>query len=534
MTTTALRISLGGVAAALVLALASAAHADIVYDRGQSQITVAADDGSGSRTLVTAAQIPNIKGVFAPAVSPSGTTVVFEGEDPTFDPRGVSDCGSDCVGVYQDVGGTVSRVSGSAPPCSDPCELMESQPEIGPTGKIISQYVWATWVSFTGPDGIPVWSIDPSHSWTGLTTPPHGDPVDGPSPNEIPTVCSGHDVSQQPAYPSISPDGARLVYVNCEDTSTGQTLYAETVANADGGSATSCAADDAPIADPSFSLDGSRIVDAEGGDQPGLWSYASSCPDAAAFDAGIRHVLSTPTGTVVQSPRYVGGDRIDFVAVQGQGTDQQTGDVWSIPTSCGAAGTPCSFPADATQLTHDGDVSNVAWTAGQIAPPTQPTPSGSATGGTTPGGSTAGATGPAPAAPPTQATPPAQTPASGIATPPPSSPSPIAAPHAMITAVAAGHLRALRHGLALRLTCTHACRGTVHLAVDPATARALHLKGLALGSARFSGHAGKVTVHVRIPARLRVRLARWRTLRLHLAVVPTGARRQTFTVVARR
>jgi beta-lactam-binding protein with PASTA domain len=47
--------------------------------------------------------------------------------------------------------------------------------------------------------------------------------------------------------------------------------------------------------------------------------------------------------------------------------------VWSIPATFGQNGTPCNFPADATQITHtNNDVANVAWTSQTLVTPQSP------------------------------------------------------------------------------------------------------------------------------------------------------------------
>src|SRR4051794_16460725 len=78
-------------AAVLACAFAASARADIVYDAGASstgipnKIVVSHDDGSNSQTIVTtyadpgAIQASGLNQVLAPAVSPSGKSIVFEG-----------------------------------------------------------------------------------------------------------------------------------------------------------------------------------------------------------------------------------------------------------------------------------------------------------------------------------------------------------------------------------------------------------------------------------------------------------------------
>jgi hypothetical protein len=385
------------------VAIAGSARADIVYDAGAAaaglptRVAVAHDDGSGAQTIVStvagtgAAQAPGVDEVIAPAVSPSGTTIVFEGRwdgaqqegqkwnfNPAF-------CGIWCLGVLKYQAGAVTRVSNDPSGCPQgPCAVFEEQPEITASGQMVASYQaisevygctpicgWHTGSTFVGVDHPPR-QIDQTHGF-----------FDPQPASDVPTACSGSNFNtptSKPEYPSPSPDGSRLVYTNCEVSGTPNAVV---VQNMDGSNANACAADDQPVTDPSFSLDGSRIVDAETGSSPGLWDYPSACPisDNSAF----IYALAAPSGTTFQSPRYTSGGKILFVAIP---SGQNGGDVWSIPATCGQNGTPCQFPAAATQVTHtSNDVLNVAWTS-QTLVPTTTTGGSSGTGNppTPPGG----------------------------------------------------------------------------------------------------------------------------------------------------
>lgn len=481
----------------LLLLLAGPARASIVYDQ-PDRIVVAHDDGSAPETLVTLADTPGMSTLNAPAVSPHGTTVVFEGLDPVFDPRAAAACGDRCSGVYEDAGGRITRLTPLMPAaCSDPCALIEGQPEIGPTGQVVASYLWADYVEWTGPDGIAFWDIAQDSSWTGLTSPPHGSPVDGATAADLPTPCSGHDISVQPQYPSLSADGTKLVYANCESAGG---AFETVTADAHGNGATVCGTDDAAITDPSWSLDGSRVVDAEAGGDPGLWDYA--CPLADAV-----YALAAPAGVTFQSPRYDGSGRILFVAVQGSG-DQQTSDVYAIAAGCGRGGTPCRFPQDATRVTRVGNVGNVAWTSATIPVPAPP-----AAGGTPGGGASGGG-------------------APGVAAPPPAAPTPATpssgAPKTLIllVAVAGRHLLRFAHGrLPISVRCATACSGTLAVTVAAKTAGQAHLGRRALTLARGPFHAGAnhtATVRLKVSHARRRALRHVRKLAVRLTAKPTS------------
>jgi hypothetical protein len=263
--------------------------------------------------------------------------------------------------------------------------VFDFQPEITSGGTVVATYEAdsAQW------ECIYTCGWVTANTYVGLDRPPRGgSDFFSAQPGDIPSACDGGDLNNVPQYPSPSPDGTRIVYTNC---TVGNTPNTTVVSNMDGTNQQACGADDQPITDPSFSLDGSRIVEAEGGNDPGLWDYPSACPPASN---AYVHALVPPSGTSFQSPRYVAGGRIFFVAIA---SGQKGGDVWSIPDSCGQNGTPCRFPADATQITHtNGDVLNVGWTSQSLVSSASSNPGGTTT--TTNGGGGGGTTRSAPKA----------------------------------------------------------------------------------------------------------------------------------------
>lgn len=380
---TGLRVRIAlAVAALMVLACAASARADIVYDAGASaigkpnKIVVAHDDGSGAQTIVTtyanpgSVQASGLEQVLAPAVSPSGKSIVFEGtwdqahaEQARWSPFAAGACGIWCSGVYKYDSGTLTRVSPDPSPCPQaPCAVFDLQPEITSGGTVVATY------EAVSDQYSCVYSCGwfTANSYVGLDRPRRSGDFFSASATDIPSACTGGDLSNRPEYPSPSPDGTRVVYVNCRVDNVDNTTI---VSNIDGSGQSRCGSDDQPIADPSFSLDGSRIVDAESGNDPGLWSYPSACPPA---NNAYVHALAAPSGTSFDSPRYVAGGKIIFVAIP---DGAHGGDVWSIPVTCGQNGTPCQFPADATQITHtSNDVINVSWTSqGLVQTPPSPT-----------------------------------------------------------------------------------------------------------------------------------------------------------------
>jgi hypothetical protein len=487
------------------LALAVPAHAQIVYDHGNEEtITVANDDGSNPQTIVHNYDPSGMKGVFAPAVNPNGTTVVFQADGSVFDARAAAACGDNCQTVWQYANGTVSPVTDVMPgPCDSPCARLEQQPEIGSNGKVVSEYEWETWSYFyDGNTGYGGYWPDPD-SRASLTISPHGSPVDGASTNDIATLCSGTSLSDRPQMPGISPDGTRVAYVDCTDPNNAS-KYMTAVEGIDGSNDYACGEDDAPIQDPSFSLDGSRIIDGESGDNPGLWSYGSNC-DSSGQTPNPTYVLAAPAGWTFVSPRYAGNGRIYFDGEHQVDQNTTTGDVYSIPATCTSA--TCSFPGSATQITTTGDVTNVAWTSKTIPLPG----SGGGSGSGTSSGSGTGSTG--------------SSGSSGTVTNTTPTPAPNPSPGLrLLSASLSGHLATLRKGVTVALVCSARCSGTVTLTLPAALAKRLHMsRVVVLGRASFSGAANKkvrVTVHVSKANQRRLR--KLKSLALTLTVAPKG------------
>lgn len=476
------------------------AQAQLVYDHGDEQsITVANDDGSNPQTLVTAAAVGGVKGVFAPAVNPGGTTVVFSADGSVFDARAATACGDNCQAIYKYDNGAISPVTDIMPgPCSEPCARMEMQPEIGANGKVVAEYEWATWSSFSDPNtGYFGYVMDPD-SWATLTVSPHGSPYDGASANDIATQCTGHSLSDRPQMPGISPDGTRVAYVDCTDPND-SSKYMAAVENLDGSGSYICGEDDDVIQDPSFSLDGTRIIDGEQGDNPGLWSYGSNC-SASGQTVNPTYVIAAPASWTFVSPRYAANGRIYFDAEHQIDQNNSTGDVYSIPASCTSA--TCTFPGSATQITTTGDVTNVAWTAKTISPPTTTTTTGS--GGTTGTSGSGGSTG--------TGTTPTTTPIT----------QPGSTTSAAIKAGLSGHLAKLSKGITVTITCKSACSGTVTLTLPASLAKHLHMsKVFTLGHAKFRGAAGKrIHVKVKVSRRNQRRLKKLKKLSVTLTIRP--------------
>jgi hypothetical protein len=344
---TALRAS----ALALFLCLLAAAPASagqIVFNSGDT-IYAANDDGSGQRALITPDDVPGATSVYYPHVSPNGETVVFSARTPAFG-AGLY-CGFSCVGVYRWDAGQITRLSYAPSPCppGDLCAGLDVDPEITPDG---SRFTFQR--IYTEPGG--QWGAPQSIRMNYLA-PAVAEGVRTEVELKDPD-CSTSEWSPNPANPD------QLAYVGC-DTSNGYNSAVKV--QAPDGTQTLLATDDQEIGELAWSPDGSRIVDAERGDNPGIWTLA---PDAG--NPSPQHVVNLPWdenhSSFSASPAFVGGDRIAFI----YGTE-----VRSVSAGCQSCGL-----GDTVKLADVQDAKGLSWTARTL--PQRPT--GGGTPGGTPGG----------------------------------------------------------------------------------------------------------------------------------------------------
>jgi hypothetical protein len=347
-------------AACFIAATGTAFAGHIVFDKGQD-IWVAADDGGGAQPLVNAVEVPGALSLSHPYVSADGRTVFFDAlwtgaaaERARWLPTGPPGAsGGNAEGLYRFANGVASRLWPAPFACPlAPCYSGATEPEqagdsiVATWGLMSFQACWPTgWcpalasgdvvrVPAAGGDGA---SIGPACKDFG---------VGSPSPN--------------PAQPS------EILYTGCQATYGSGPLAPALIATSPAGHRV-IAYDYTTQRDPSWSLDGARVVAAEDGDSPGLWVYGSRSTEA-------RYAVVQPAGVTFASPRYIGGARIAFAA---------GGDVWAVPDSCQA----CAFPGDATRLTRVGGVTSLSWTAApevSVRPAPTPTPTSTPTPNPTP------------------------------------------------------------------------------------------------------------------------------------------------------
>ena len=338
-------------------------------------------------------------------------------------------------------------------------------------------YVFQTYVSLMGPSG-----------WM---------PVDGQSDllardssgahqTRWPTACDGTSsggkettdadvLAVNPLVPS------QIAYGNCRETSNDNggcvVDYTTAFDVIDSGASQSSASDDkvyntdadpnaqclqdagTQIGDLDFSPDASHIIEMHGGNGAGIYTY----PASQNGGASATELLAIPSGWIFYSVRYLGSGRVGFTA--GPSSDKIS--LYAMPTTCTPGQCNVASGTGVTNLTGTQHVSDdyVLNTAGF--------------GYTT---STS----------PIKALATAPPPCSSCAPPPPPcrSCTPAAKLTATIARIATQQMRTLlRKGLAVKVTCSAACR----------LSASLKLKRTVLGSAsKPLAKSGTASLHVHV------------------------------------
>ncbi|MBJ7472584.1 MAG: hypothetical protein JHD16_14855 [Solirubrobacteraceae bacterium] len=353
------------VCALVVLALAAASlvaaqpvSAQIVWSKG-GEIWTMNDDGTGQRVLVALSAAPGMNELRAPGAHPSGSAVTFEGSTwvnkvtnnglcgtfPTMYPCVTTHYGFYGTGTYRWAAGKVERLSPPAAYCWN-CSSGPSDPEPRADGSVVSTFTHCQ--GFLG-DG--TYDCDAA--------------INASSGEAYPSCVDVASASPNPATPS------QVLHTGC--TSAGTNALVVTGPDRAGERVVAC--DDGEQNDPAWSPDGSQIVAAEGGTDPGLWVYGAG--NTACFAGALRHAVIAPAGQSFWSPAFVGASRIVF---------ESQGELWSVAAGCDR----CAFPGAATQLTSGANNSAPTWTSDPLVAPTTPG------GATTPGGGTTPTSGAAP------------------------------------------------------------------------------------------------------------------------------------------
>ena len=475
------------------------------------------EDGSAKRELVDTSQVTGMEHLGDPSVQPNGTEVAFDGrwsqayyEQNHWGPA-PGMCGGNCEGVYELVNGAAPAITNAPFDCgAQPCESQETDPRVARDGSVA--YVFQTWVSQMGGSG---WM--PIEGQSDLLARDSS----GANQTRWPTACDGTSTANReitdadvlavnPLIPS------QIAYANClEATNDGTCVLDWTTGYdvIDSGASPSTAADDkvyntdsdpnaqclqdagTQIGDLDFSPDATQMVEIHGGNGAGIYTYSASQNGGASS----TELLAIPSGWLFYSVRYVGSGKIGFTA--GPTSDKVS--LYTMPTTCRPASCNAATGTGVSNLTGSQYVSDdyVLSTAGF---------------GYTTSGAEIKAVGNNPPPPPCP---------SCVPQPPPGCKSCINPARLTVSVAPIGTQRMrtlLRKGLAVKVTCSAACRLNT----------TLKLKRTALGSAakRLAKRgAASLAVHVSRQGAEVLEHAHHPTLTLGLVVTDAAGKKRTVT-----
>jgi hypothetical protein len=373
------RVRVAPAVAVLLGALAlvpSASAGQVVWSTG-SGIWAMRDNGSDPHELLSVTS-PGIAGALGQGtlVSPDvfqiqGTAVLFLGETKSYATSAQPlACGADCSATFELAGGVLSEL-GPAPGAAAGAAYYESQPRLTADGQELfgsSLYSGISGSALPAPASAlverPLSADAPVAEWgaTGSETEPAAgfdgtpDPADPTQAAWVAAQGCGYHVpdAQGVAQPSCqyevqfgpitSGAGAPVV------------IYDNEYVSAAGAGPTSLA----------LSSDGTTLLMVDPyAPNTGIYSTpVAGVPGAKP----VTEVLAQPTGWTFGQARFA-GTKIVFDAHQ-QHNGAAGGDIYTVAATCTSA--TCSFPTDATNLTHDAaaDSSDPAWTSAST--PLQP------------------------------------------------------------------------------------------------------------------------------------------------------------------
>jgi len=354
------------VAAAGALAVPAARAGQVVWleanGRGGSQLWAANDDGTYPHRLIGGADTPLASQLADGTLGDpdvfqiAGTTVLFTDTTDTASPL----CALPCARAFSLTAGVLADQSPA--PASDGAGF-ESQPRLTATGGLVEQYVLypaATASTLGAPSvaglyqrALGATTIGTAWSDTATATlPARADPTPDPA---APSLLAWDEL-QNPSCTGITVHGAPVCQYAVHLASAA-TVTSPPIAIFD---------DEAPFGPgPSslaFSSDGRTLLIVDDS-TPNNGIY--TVPASTSVSPAVKHVtevIAEPRGWAFGQARFA-GSRIVFDA-HGEGHSLPgTSDVYSIPASCDSG--TCSFPASATNLTHNAALDNVgvAWTS---------------------------------------------------------------------------------------------------------------------------------------------------------------------------
>lgn len=378
-------LSLGG------LALAPVASAGQIVWSTPTGIWAMNDDGSNPHELVAAnssqlaATLPSGTLTEPDVFQNGGTTVLFLGLTSHFAPASLpAACGADCSGTYELRGGVLRELAPAAAAASG-AAYYERQPRVTADGQELFDSTLYTGI-LPGAAGTPATALVErplAHDAT-ITQWSNTDSELEPA--------AGFDGAPDPADPTIAAwieaQGCGFTVNNAQGVAQSSCQYAVHVGSAADEAAPIATYDNEFVATNgtgptslALSTDGTTLllVDPYAPNEGIFTTPVAGTPGVKP----VTEIVAQPAGWTFGQARFA-GTNIVFDAHR-QVNGKPTGDIYSIPASCGTVNT-CTFPASATDLTNDAlvDNSDPAWTS--AATPLAPlhVPTGSRITGVTP------------------------------------------------------------------------------------------------------------------------------------------------------
>jgi hypothetical protein len=356
--------SLGG------LALAPVASAGQIVWSTPTGIWAMNDDGSNPHELVAAnssqlaATLPSGTLTEPDVFQNGGTTVLFLGLTSHFAPASLpAACGADCSGTYELSGG-VLREMGPAAAAASGAAYYEGQPRVTADGQELFDSKLYTGI-LPGAAGTPATAL------VERPLAPDATITQWSSTDSELEPAAGFDGAPDPADPTIAAwveaQGCGFTVNNAQGVAQSSCQYAVHVGSAADETAPIATYDNEFVAangtgptSLALSTDGTTLllVDPYAPNEGIFTTSVAGTPGVKP----VTEIVAQPAGWTFGQARFAGSN-IVFDAHQ-QVNGKTTGDIYSIPASCGTVNT-CTFPAGATDLTNDAlaDNSDPAWTS---------------------------------------------------------------------------------------------------------------------------------------------------------------------------
>jgi hypothetical protein len=364
------RSAIGLAATLSVLALAPAASAGQIVWSTDNAIWAMNDDGSNPHQLV-AASAPALRSLLPAGTltepdvfQGGGTSVLFLGVTSHFASASLpAACGADCSGTFELSGGRLRELGPKAGPASG-AAYYESQPRVTADGQEIFDSTLTTGILTDSPGAVATALVErplalnatvTQWSDTDSATEPAAGFDPAPDPAQATTAAwveeQGCGFSFPNAQGVAQPSCQYAVHLgSASETAAPIVIYDNEFVSANGRGPSSL----------SLSSDGSTLllVDPYAPNTGIFTTPVTGTPGSKP----VTEVLAQPTGWTFGQARFAGA-RIVFDAHQQVG-GRTTGDIYTIPATCGSTSV-CTFPASATDLTHDplADSADPAWTS---------------------------------------------------------------------------------------------------------------------------------------------------------------------------